>query len=72
MPQREIVSRDTTVDNTTSSKTDIPNGEGFGYASKVYTDPKYAATLSPAKTKCSASEAAQKNFIGESCENCIK
>ena len=42
MPQREIVSKDTTVD-TTSSETDIPNGEGFGYAPKVYTDPKYAA-----------------------------
>ena len=60
------------MDNTSSSETDIPNCEGFGYASKVYTDPKYAAILSPTETKCSASEAAQKNFIEEYCEKCIK
>ena len=57
MSQREIVSKDTTVDNT-SSETDIPNGEGFGYAPKVYTDTKYAANLSPTETECSELEAA--------------
>ena len=71
MPQREIVRKDTTVD-TTSSKTDIPNSEGFGYAPKVYTDPKYAINLSPTETKCSESEEAQQNFIGEYCAKCIK
>ena len=61
MPQSEIVCKDTTVD-TTSSETDIPNGKGFGYAPKVYTDLKYAANLSPTATKFSESEVVQKNF----------
>ena len=38
----------------------------------MYTDPKYAATLSPTEAKCSASEAAQKYFMEEYCEKCIK
>ena len=44
-PRREITTRDTTVDNNTSSETDIPHGEGFGYAPRVFTDPEYANTL---------------------------
>ena len=71
-PQREIISKDTTVDNTTSSETDIPNGEGFGYAPKAYTDPNHAATLSPTETEYSASKATQKIFIWEYCAICIK
>ena len=59
MPQRETVGKDTTVD-TPSSETDIPNDKGFGYAPKVYTDPKYAANLSPTETECRESEAVQK------------
>ena len=60
------------VDNSTSSETDIPNGEGLSYSPKVYTDPKYAATLPQTETNCSASEAAQKNFVGEYCAKCIR
>ena len=70
--RRETVSKDTVVDNSTSSGTDIPNGEGFGYAPKIYTDPKFAATLPQIKTECSESETAQNNFIGEYCTKCIK
>ena len=44
-PRREVTTRDTTVDNTTSSETDIPNGEGFGYPPRVFTDPEYVNTL---------------------------
>ena len=44
-PRRETGSKDTVDDNSNSSETDIPNGEGFGYAPKIYTDPKFAATL---------------------------
>ena len=45
MPRRESTRRDTTVDNTTSSETDISNGEGFGYPPRVCTDPEYENTL---------------------------
>ena len=51
-PRREIVNIATTA-NTTSSVMDIPNGEGFGYAPKVFTNPNYVATLPQTETECS-------------------
>ena len=53
-------------------ETNIPNGEGFCYTPKVFTDPNVAATLSPTETEHSAPEGPQKNFIGEYCAVCIK
>ena len=50
-PRKGIVNIDTSVDST-NSKTDIPNGEGFGYAPKVFTNPNYAATLPETETEC--------------------
>ena len=66
-PQKEIKGKDTTIDNSTSSETDIPNGEGFGYVPKNFTDPN-----SPTETEHSAPEGPQKKFIGEYCAICIK
>ena len=63
-PQKDITGKDTTIDNSTSSETDIPNGKGFGYAPKIFTDPNLAATLSPTATEHSAPEGPQKKFIG--------
>ena len=60
------------VDNSTSSEMDIPNGEGFGYAPKIYTNPKFVATLAQTNTECSDLEVVQNNFIGEYCENVLK
>ena len=71
-PGRETVSEDTVVDNSTCSEMDIPNGESFGYAPKIYTDLKFAATLPKIKTECDETETAQKDFIGEYCAKCIK
>ena len=48
---------------------DIPNGEVFGYASKVFTDPNYAVTLAQTETECSNLEVAQNSSTGEYCEN---
>ena len=70
-PRRETGSKDIVVDNSTSSETDIPNG-GFGYAPKIYTDPKLTATLPQIETECDETETAQKDFIGEYCVTCIK
>ena len=33
------------MDNSTSSETDIPKGEGFGSLPRVFTEPEYANTL---------------------------
>ena len=71
-PRREAVSKDTTVDNSTSSETDILNGEGFGYAPEIYMDPKFVASLPQIETKFSESEVAQKTFIREYCATCVK
>ena len=69
-PRREIVNIDTA--DTTSLEMDIPNGEGFVYAPKVFTNQNYAATLPQTETECSDLEVVQNNFIGEYCEKCIK
>ena len=69
-PRREIINIDTA--DHTSSKMDIPNGEGFGYAPKVFTNPNYVATLAQTNTECSDLEVVQNNFIGKYCEKCIK
>ena len=45
--RKEFITRDTTVDNTTSYETDIPNGEGFGYPPRVFTDPEYMNIFIP-------------------------
>ena len=71
-PQKDITGKDTTIDNTTSAETDIPNGEGFGYSQKVYTDPNVAAVISPTEVELSAPEEPQKIFIGEYRAVCIK
>ena len=69
-PRREICSKNTMVDNSTCSEMDIPNGEGFVYAPKIYTDSKFAATLLQIKTECNETKTAQKDFIGEYCAMC--
>ena len=70
-PGREIVNIDTAA-VTTSSEMDIPNGEGFAYAPKVFTNPNYVATLPQTETECSDLEVVQNNFVGEYCEKCVK
>ena len=57
-PRREIVDIDTSVDST-NSETDLPNGEGFGYAPKVFTNPEYVATLPQMETESSELEVTQ-------------
>ena len=69
-PQKDITGKDTTIDN--SLEADIPNGEGLGYAPKVYTDPNVAAVISPTEMALSAPEEPQKNFIGEYCAVCTR
>ena len=69
-PRRETANIDTPVDST-SSEMDIPDGEGFVYAPKVFTDPDYVTTLPQTETEGSELEVMQNNFIGEYCEKCI-
>ena len=68
--RKEVTKRDTTVDHTTNSKTDIPNGEWFGYPPRVFTDPEYANTL-PLTENDSEPEVTQSDFIGDYCDKCI-
>ena len=66
-PRREAVNIDNSVDST-SSETDIPDGEGFAFAPKVFTDPNFVATVP--QTEIEGSNPVQGNFIGKYCEKC--
>ena len=70
-PRREAVNMDTPVDST-NSKTDIEDGEGFAYAPKVFTNPEYAAIVPQTETEGSDLGVVHSNFIGEYCKKCIK
>ena len=63
--RREMVYVDTAIDSSTS-ETDIQDGEGFVYAPKIFTSPNYALT------EGSELEVIHKNFIGEYYEECAK
>ena len=67
-PRRTTVSTDV----NTNSETEVPNGEGFGYPPNVFTDPRYAAHLSPTNDEQSTPEETRKDFIGDYCEKCIR
>ena len=54
------------------TETDIPNGEGFGYPPKYFTDPKFASTFPRTETEPSDSEGHKGKFIGDYCAACIK
>ena len=69
-PRRETVNIDIPVDST-RSETDIPEGEGFAYAPKLFMDPDFMATVPQTETEDSDLEVVQSNFIGEYCEKCV-
>ena len=71
-PKRESKGKDNTIDHSTDSETDIPNGEGFGYPPQFFTDPNFAATLPQMQTEPSDPEGPQGKFIGDYCTICIK
>ena len=64
------VNIDTPVDST-SSETDIPDGEGFAYAPKVFMDPDFMATVPQTEMEGNNLEILQSNYIGEHCEKCV-
>ena len=68
--RRETVNVDTPVDST-RSETDIPDGEGFMHASKVFTDPDFMATVPQTEMEGNNLEIVQSNYIGEYCEKCV-
>ena len=66
-PRREVVKIDNSVDST-SSKTNISDGEGFAFASEVFTNPSFVTTVP--QTKIEGSNPEQGNFIGKYCDKC--
>ena len=64
-PRREVHS---SHENTTS-ETDIPVGEDFGYPLRVFTDPEFAATVHHIEEE---EEVSNDKFIGNYCEMCTK
>ena len=52
-------------DNT--SKTDVPVGQGFRYPTQVFTDPRYAATVSHTEEE---EQPDKSKFLGRYCEFC--
>ena len=56
-----------TEDN--ASDTDVPVGQGFRYPPQVFTDPKYAATVSHMEEE---EQPDKSKFLGRYCEFCDK
>ena len=57
---------------TTSSETDIQDGEGFSYPSKIFTNPEFAKTILLTESDDDEIEVINPNFIGEYCSKCAK
>ena len=58
---------------TTSSETDIQDGEGFSYPPKVFTNPEFAKTIPLTESDDNDEiEVINSNFIGEYCSKCAK
>ena len=53
-----------TVDST-NSEMDIQDGEGFSYAPKIFTNPKFVTTTPLTELEDNQVELTNKNFIGE-------
>ena len=66
-PRREVVNIDNLIDST-SSKTDILDGEGFVFVPKVLMHPNFVATVHQTEAECT--DPVQGNFMGEYCEKC--
>ena len=66
-PRREAANIDNSVDST-SSKTDILDGEGFAFAPKVFTNQNIVATVP--QTEEEGTGPVQGNFIGNYCKKC--
>ena len=69
-PKREFVDIDVQADST-SPETDIPDGEGFAYAPKLFTDPDSAATIPQTETDGNDPKVIQNTFISEYCKRCV-
>ena len=57
---------------TTSSETDIQNGEGFSYPPKIFTNPEFAKTIPLTELDNYEIEVVNPNFIGEYHNECAK
>ena len=57
---------------TTSSETDIQDGEGFSYPAKIFTNPEFAKTILLTELDDGEIEVIIPNFIGEACSKCAK
>ena len=55
----------------TNSKTDVPVGEGLGYAPQVVIDQEFATNISHTEDELSNVEENRLNFIGEYGEKCV-
>ena len=61
-----------TETTTTSSETDIQDGEGFSSPPKVFTNPEFAKTILLTELDDNEIEVINPNFIGEYCSKCAK
>ena len=57
---------------TTSSETDIQDGESVFYPPKIFTNPWFAKTIPLTESDDDEIEAINPNFIGEYCSECAK
>ena len=61
------------TDVNTNLETEVPNGKGFGYPPKVFTDPRYAAThLSPLDNEQGNTEEDRVDFKGTIVKDALK
>ena len=61
-----------TETKTTSSETDIQDGEGFPYLPKVITNPEFAKIIPLTESEDNEIEIVNPNFIEEYCGECLK
>ena len=71
MKRRAIRRKADTETITTTSKTDIQDGEGFSYPPKVFTNPEFAKTIPLTESEDNEIETINPNFIEEYCRESV-
>ena len=70
--RRRIARREVESEITSNSETDIQAGKGFLYPPEIYTNLKFAKTITLTDADNDDVEITNPNFIGEFCKECVK